>query len=165
MKTKRTCIAVFLVLCLAGVGCGQNTVITDLETALSVISGAFPIIAGLTGVPPATVTAVENYLDATNSALGQASTILAGPGTDGQKAAQIVAAFAGIAVPVVPPQYAALAALVQSLAKDVASFLASLPASSSTGTTVLTTDNRTHLSTAQTSVSNNRAAIGQLRRH
>jgi hypothetical protein len=109
-------------------GCSTSQVLSNLQIALDAVSVALPILAGLTGVPAPVVAAVESYVQATNTALGQASTILAGAGTDAQKAAQIAAAFAAIAVPVVPAQYAVLVQLVATLAADVAQFLAGVPA-------------------------------------
>jgi hypothetical protein len=161
MKTK-TAIAALMIVCL--VGCGQTTVIQNLQITLDAITTAFPIIAGLTTMPPATVTDVENYLDATNTALGQASTILAGPGTDAQKAAQITAAFAAIAQPVVPPQYTSIVTLIGTIAKDVGTFLASLPAQTSTTTTTLSPANRAALSKASVSAAGNKTALRGVRR-
>jgi hypothetical protein len=161
MVKIKTAVAVLLVLCL--VGCGESTVIQNLQMSLDAIATAFPIIAALTGVPANVTVDVEAYLDATNTALGQASTILAGPGTDAQKTAQIVAAFAAVAKPVVPVQYASLVTLIGVVAADVAQFLASLPPSSATGTTSLSTANRAKLATSQVSVTDNRAAIKRLR--
>ena len=82
-------IALCLIVCL--MGCGQATVIQNLQLTLDAVTAAFPIIVGLTTMSPSTATDVENYLDATNTALGQASTILAGTGTDAQKAALVAA--------------------------------------------------------------------------
>ena len=129
MKTSRKPLAFAMALLLVLASCTSSQVITNLQIALDAISAGLPILAGITGVPANTVTAVETYITATNSALGKASTILAGPGTDAEKAAQIAAAFANIALPVVPSQYAAIAALVATVAGDVAQFLASVPAS------------------------------------
>ena len=146
-------IALCLIVCL--MGCGQATVIQNLQLTLDAITAAFPIIVGLTTMPPATVTDVENYLEVTNTALVQASTILSGPGTDAQKAAQIAAAFAAIAQPVVPSQYTSIVTLIGTVSKDVATFLASLPAQTVTTTTVLSANSRAALiKTMRTAVSN-----------
>ena len=161
MKTK-TAIAAFLIVCL--MGCGQTTVIQNLQISLDAITAAFPIIAGLTTIPSATVTDIEHYLDATNTALAQASTILAGPGTDAQKAAQITAAFAAIAQPVVPAQYANIVTLIGTIAKDVNTFLASLPAQMVTTTTTLTANNRAALSRAAVSAAGNKSKLARVRR-
>jgi hypothetical protein len=161
MKT-RIAIAAFLIVCL--MGCGQTTIIQNLQLTLDAITTAFPIIAGLTTMPPATVTDVGNYLDATNTALGQASTILAGTGTDAQKAAQITAAFASIAAPVVPAQYASIVTLIGTVAKDVSTFLASLPAPTVTTTTTLTANNRAALSRASVSAAGNKSKLAARRR-
>lgn len=100
-------------------GCGVSPV-TTLELAVGAAEVALPLIPG---VPADVAAAVESYLSATSSAITQASTILAGPGTDAQKAAAITAAFAGIAVPVVPAQYQALATAVAKVAQYVEQFL------------------------------------------
>lgn len=126
MLRKRLSGAIALILILAMLGCASTQVVGDLQVALDLVATALPILSAATGVPAATMTAVETYITAANAALGQASTILAGSGTDAVKAAQIAAAFAGIAAPVVPAQYAAIATLVQTLAGDVATFLVSL---------------------------------------
>jgi hypothetical protein len=131
MNYSRKPLAFTLAFLLILSACSTSQTITNLQIALDAISAGLPILSGLTGVPPATVTQVETYLTATNQALGQASTILAGPGTDAQKAAQITAAFASIAQPVVPAQYAAIVALVATVAGDVANFLGSVPGSTS----------------------------------
>ena len=129
MTTSRKPLAFAMALMLILLACTTSQVIANLQIALDAISAGLPILAGITGVPAGTVAAVETYITATNQALGQASTILAGSGTDAEKAAQIAAAFANIAKPIVPSQYAAIAALVATVAGDVAQFLASVPAS------------------------------------
>ena len=78
-------------------------------------------------VDPATTTAVESYLAAVSTAISKATDILAGPGTPAAKSAQIVAAFAGIAAPVVPAKYQSLVNAIQQVAQYVAQFIGSLP--------------------------------------
>lgn len=112
-------VALVAALLLILIGCTTSPV-TTLELAVGAAEVAIPLIPG---VPPAIAAAVESYLSATSTAITQASTILAGPGTDAQKAAAITQAFAGIAAPVVPPQYQALATAVQKIAGYVAQFL------------------------------------------
>lgn len=142
MQTKlRAALAVIVILAL--VGCSTGTVITNLQTALDAISAVIPILGTITGVPVDDVSAAETYVQAANQALGQASTILAGSGTDASKAAQIAAAFAGIAAPVVPAQYANIVALVQTVAGDVAQFLASVPATSTAAANAIATGGHT----------------------
>ena len=162
MTYARVSLATLLILVLALTGCGSA--VNDLQVALDAITTAFPLIAGLTGVPAATTAEVVNYLDAANNALDQASTILAGPGTDAQKTAQIVAAFAAVVAPVVPSQYSALASLVQAIAGDVAKFLAGLPATTSTGTTTLSQVDRNKLAHASTVAGSNRVALRKLKK-
>lgn len=171
-RSFAACVAI--VLCIALAGCSTATVITDLQVALDAISVALPILGGLTGIPPSVSTAVTAYVTAANEALGQASTILSGPGTDAEKAAAIAAAFAGIAVPVVPAQYAALASLVQTIAQDVAAFLASVPGtatpaaraafSKSPHTTTWSFDERLQLDHAHSVASDNAIKLAKIPR-
>lgn len=120
-RVTLTVITAMLILCL--VGCSTAQVVTDLQIALDAITVALPVLGGLSGLPADVLAAVTTYLTATNQALGQASTILDGPGSVDEKFAAVGALFAGIAAPIVPPQYAALAQLVQTIATDVGRFL------------------------------------------
>jgi hypothetical protein len=121
--------ALAAILILSMVGCATSP-IDLLNLAIGAAEVALPLVGGAAHVDPAVVTAVEGYLSAASQAIGQASDILAGPGTDAQKAVQIAAAFAGIAAPVVPGQYQSIANAVQAVAGYIAKFLASLPAPS-----------------------------------
>ena len=172
-KSRNLAALVAILLCITLAGCSTATVITDLQVALDAVSVALPILSSLTGVPPDVANAVTSYVTAANSALGQSSTILSGPGTDAEKAAAIASAFAGIAVPIVPPQYAALASLVQTLAKDVAAFLASVPSSASVAklaaakaphTTTWSSSERDKLAHATSTANSNAAALAKLPR-
>jgi len=124
-------IAAILIIML--VACTSTQIVTDLEVALDAIQVGLPILGTVSGVPADVLTAAQTYVAAANSALGQASTILTGPGTDAEKTALIFAAFAGIAAPNIPAQYQAIAQLVSVVAADVAKFLASLPPASTAG--------------------------------
>src|ERR1700734_2400403 len=124
-------VAAILIICL--VGCTSTQIVDSLQVALDAISVALPVLGTVSSVPPDLLASVETYLTAANSALGQASTILTGGGTDAEKTALIVAAFASIAVPAIPAQYAPIAQIVSAVAADVAQFLASLPSSTSAG--------------------------------
>jgi hypothetical protein len=135
MNLTRKPLAFVLAALLILSACSPSQTIGNLQIALDAISAALPIVSGLTGIPQPLVTTVETYITATNQALGQSSTILAGSGTDAQKAAQIAAAFAGIAAPIVPGQFSAIASLVQTIAGDVASFLGSVPAATANALT------------------------------
>ena len=88
--------AVLIILTLLS-ACTSSQIVTNLEIALDAISAGLPILGTVSGVPADVVTSAETYLTAANSALGQASTILAGGGTAAEKSALIIAAFAGIA--------------------------------------------------------------------
>jgi len=126
-----TIIAVIIAACLCLTGCAVSPV-TTLELAVGAIEIALPLIPG---VPTDVATAVESYLSATSAAITQASTILAGTGSDAQKAAAITAAFAGIAEPLVPAQYQSLATAVQKVAQYVAQFLTSTGSAANTTST------------------------------
>jgi hypothetical protein len=120
-------IAAVLIILILLSSCTSSQIVSNLEIALDAISAGLPILATVSSVPADVVTSAETYLTAANSALGQASTILAGGGTDAEKSALIIAAFAGIAAPAIPAQYQAIAQLVSVVAADVAKFLAGLP--------------------------------------
>lgn len=128
MTHKRNRLTLVALLIISMVACTTSQVVGNLEVALDAVSVALPILGGLTGTPTDLTSAAVTYVAATNQALGEATTILGGPGTDAEKAVAITAAFASIAVPVVPPQYAALSQMITTVASDVAAFLASVPA-------------------------------------
>jgi hypothetical protein len=123
-------LALMLVALISLAGCGSSQVIGNLELAVDAISVALPLIGPAAGLPADTQSQIQRYLGATSAAIAQASDILAGPGDDATKAAQITAAFAGIAVPVVPAKYQGIAQAVQQVATLVARFLATLPSPS-----------------------------------
>jgi hypothetical protein len=174
MTQSRHYAAIAALLILSLVGCTTSQVVSDLQIALDAITVALPILGTLTGVPADVSTAVTNYATAANQALGQAATILDGPGTDAEKAAAIAAAFAGIAAPVVPAQYAALAQLVGTIAAEVAAFLGSVPglgtaqerasAAKSPHTTKWSLDERIKLSRAHSVAQDNAAKLAKIKR-
>jgi hypothetical protein len=159
MKSVKVSLAVLLILALAN--CGSSTVIANLQIAVDAVTAALPVIAGITGVPAATVAQVTKYLNDVNAALGDASLILSASATDAQKAAKIAADFAAIVKPDVPAQYQAIVGLVATIAQDVAQFLTSLP-SSSTGSTTLNTNQRTQLLQITRQTVANKPTIQQL---
>lgn len=127
MTSTKYALIPLLILALISSGCSSSQVVTDLEVAVDAVSVALPILAGAAGFPPSLVTQATVYLSAVNGCLSQASTILAGAGTDGAKSAQIAAACATSAAPAVPAQYQALANAISAVAGDLARFLAGLP--------------------------------------
>jgi hypothetical protein len=166
----RAALAAFLILILGG--CSSSQIVTNLEIALDAIQAGLPILGGVSGVPAEVVSTAEDYLSAANAALGQASTILAGGGTDAEKTAQILAAFASIAQPAIPAQYGAIAQLVSLVAGDIFKFLAGLP--SSTASTAVAHDAATRttkwsdkdiagLAHAQSVATSNKLALAKLR--
>jgi hypothetical protein len=120
----------FLILVLLTSACQQSTIISTLEGVVSAAEIAIPVIGAATGLNPATSTAIVSYLQLVNIATAQAATILAGPGTSAQKAAQIVKLFAGIAagcncIPPGTPQE--VVAVVNAVAQAVVNFLTNFP--------------------------------------
>src|ERR1035438_4173487 len=87
MKTK-TSIALLLTVLLFASGCTSSQIIADIQIGLDAITALLPIL-GTLGVPAAIQSDVATYAAATNTAFGKAATILAGPGTDPEKAALI----------------------------------------------------------------------------
>lgn len=135
-----------LVLLLALVGCNTSP-LAYLDLAVGALEVALPLIGPAAGLPPDVVAQVGSYLAGVSQAATQASDILAGPGTDAQKSAQILAAFAGIAEPIVPVQYQAIVSAVQQVALYVAKFIASIPAASPTAATPLSASSQAKLKT------------------
>ena len=109
-----------------------------MELAVTALEDALPLIGPAVGIPAPLLGLVETYLSATSQALTQAATIMESSATAAEKAGEITAAFIGIVVPLVPPQYAALAAGIAKIVADVFKFLKSLglpaPASALKGT-------------------------------
>jgi len=132
MRPKHTFAAATLVVvaAVAFSGCGTNQVITNLELAVDAVQVALPLIGPAAGLPADLQGQIQTYLGATSQAIGKASDILSGPGDDAAKAAQITAAFAGIAAPIVPVKYQGIATAVQQVAVLVSKFLAGLPSPS-----------------------------------
>jgi hypothetical protein len=159
MKPVKVSLAVLLILALSN--CGASTVINNLQLALDAVTAALPVIASITGVPPATVAQVTKYLDDVNTALGQASMILSATATDAEKAAKITQIFTAIVKPDVPAQYQPIVGLVGTIAQDVAQFLSSLPTSPS-GTTSLSAQQRTQLAKITRQTVANKPTIQQL---
>ena len=126
MKTRTVSAAVAAILIISLAGC-STTPLQILDLAVSAAEIALPLALPAAGVDPATTAAVESYLQATSSAIAKTSDILSGPGTPASKSAQIIAAFAGIAAPVIPAQYQALVNAIQQVAQYVAQFIGSLP--------------------------------------
>jgi len=120
-------------------GCAGDAIIADLQAGLDLIAGFLPQIGTLAGLPAALSTQVQAYLTAVNTALGNASTILLGGGTDAEKAALILAAFANVAAPLIPVSFAGIAVAVIGLATAVAKFLASLPPATAAGIAITKT--------------------------
>ena len=136
LRSQRSALSILLVLILCLAGCSSNDVINNLDLAVEAVTAAFPLVAATAGLPPAVATQVEGYLSLSATAISKAADILAGPGTDAQKAALITGAFAGIATPAVPAQYQGVATAVQAVANLVAKFLAGATATADPGPVV-----------------------------
>ena len=126
MKTRTIFAAIAAILIISLAGCSTSP-LQILDLAVGAAEIALPLALPAAGVDPATTTAVESYLAAVSTATSKATDILAGPGTPAAKSAQIVAAFAGIAAPVVPAKYQSLVNAIQQVAQYVAQFIGSLP--------------------------------------
>lgn len=124
----RSLAIVILAACLILAGCATSP-IAILEITITAVEAALPLIGPTAGVDPATLAVVSAYLGAVSSAISQASDILASGATAAEKAAEITQAFAGLAVPLVPPQDQALVSAVQKVAACVAELLTSTVAS------------------------------------
>jgi hypothetical protein len=128
MSNRKAAVVFIALLALLFSACSSNQVISDLQLAIDAVSIALPLVGPTVGLPAALVSQIDTYLSATSQAVSQAADILAGPGNDTSKAAAIAGAFAGIAAPIVPPQYASIANAVQQVAQAVQTFLAAQPA-------------------------------------
>jgi hypothetical protein len=104
--------------------CSSNQAIADLQVAVDLADVAFQAVAASASIPPDVQTLVVNYLQATDTALSQASAILSGPSTSVEKAAQITAAFAAIVKPLLPAGTSQIvASAVNAVAAAIAKFL------------------------------------------
>jgi hypothetical protein len=94
MKTK-IAFAFVLAFCLAFLACSSNQIINSVEVAITAAEVALPIVAGAS-IPPATMTALLDYLQLASTALGKVSAIIEMGGSAASVAAQITAALSGI---------------------------------------------------------------------
>lgn len=121
---KKIMLSLVAAVMLTCVACSQNDVITSLQLSVDAASVALPLVAQSAGITPALEIQLENYLQATNTAISQASTILAGPGTPQEKSAAILAAFSADVIPVMPAGTPlAVVQAIQAVSQDVAKFL------------------------------------------
>jgi hypothetical protein len=126
MFNRRSNIKAFFVLALLVTltGCTQSQIVGDLELVVTGMEAVFPAVASAAGLSPAVTQQVAMYLQAVGGATSKASDILAGAGTAQQKASEIVALFAGVAVPVLPAGTAkTVVSAIQLVATAVAKFL------------------------------------------
>jgi hypothetical protein len=161
-------------------GCPGDAIIADLQAGLDLIAGFLPQLGSLVGLPADLASLVQDYAASVNTALGNASTILLGGGTDAEKAALILASLAGIAAPLIPPPFSVAVGIVAGLAAAVAKFLASLPAPTSAGiatpatlgnsaaalghtTHVWSGRQQTRLQTAHATANSNATALAKIR--
>jgi len=124
---KRALIStVAILLCLVMVACTQTQIITDIDVALTAASIALPIVASAVGLPPATVTAIINWIQVALKGLSATSDALVTGGPKAVVAAKITAALAGVvsSMPDLQGLPASIASVVQALANDVQGILA-----------------------------------------
>ena len=119
-----------LAACLLFSSCQPSTVVTTLEGVIAAAEIAIPVIGAATGLPPQTSSLIVTYLQDVSTATGQASTILSGPGTATEKAAQILQVFskitAGIQLPPgTPPE---VQAVLTGVMQAIATFLSNVGA-------------------------------------
>ena len=122
---KNITISIILVLVLITVGCQTSSSTQNLQAIVALAAGVTPLIASASGAPPEVIVQIETYLITVNTAVSQATPILASTTlTQAQKAAQITALFAAIAVPNLPPGTPQnIAVAVTGVANAVAVFL------------------------------------------
>jgi hypothetical protein len=124
MKFKHASIVPLCIGILFLSSCSSNQAIADLQVAVDLADIAFQAVAASASIPPDVQTLVVNYLQATDTALSQASAILAGPGTSAEKAAQVTAAFAAAVKPLLPAGTSqVVASAVNAVAAAIAKFL------------------------------------------
>ncbi len=126
-SAAKSAIAIVLVVVLFLTACQPSTLISALDAVVTAAEIALPIIGSTAGIPPAVMSGIVSYLQAVDVAIHQTSVILAGPGTAADKAAQILAAFAGTAagcncIPPGTPQV--VVSVIQAVANAIAKFLA-----------------------------------------
>jgi hypothetical protein len=116
-----------LALALAFFACTSNQIINSVEVAITAAEVALPIVAGAS-IPPATMTALLDYLQLASTALGKVSTIIETGGTTASVAAQITAALSGVVQQdaQLQQQMAGLPSFIVSAINQVATDLASL---------------------------------------
>jgi len=109
-------------------GCTSNQVITSITLALDAAEIALPIVAASTGISPALITQLTNYLAAVGQAFATTTDILARGEPPAQQAADITAAFAGVILPALPAGLpVAVVTAIEKVATLVSQFLATLP--------------------------------------
>jgi hypothetical protein len=94
MKTK-IAFSLVLVLCMGFLACSSNQIINSVEVAITAAEVALPIVAGAS-IPPATMTALLDYLQLASTALNKVSAIIETGGSTASVAAQITAALSEI---------------------------------------------------------------------
>jgi hypothetical protein len=152
-----------LMLVLFLVACQQSTIIATLENVVSAAEIAIPVIGAATGLNPATTTAIVSYLQQVNIATAEAATILAGAGTNAQKTALIIQAFAKLVagcncVPPGTPQE--VVAVVNAVTQAVLQFLTNFPATPTPAPVIkVSSGDRTKLTSIKTRAEANMAKL------
>ena len=116
------------------IACTSNQIITSITLAVDAAEVALPIVTGATGVNPALITQLENYLAAVGQGLSVATDIIGKNEPPAQQAADITAAFAGVALPTLPAGLpVAIVTAVEKVSMLVSQFLANLPTAQGPG--------------------------------
>lgn len=130
-----TLIALLVLLVIVLNGCGSGTVITSLELVTDAAEAAVTVLAATGQLPASTVTVIDSYLSQVSTATEFAVTELESTDPAGAKASKILAQFAMIARPDLPPGIAqAILAAVQAVASSVSNFLMTLQPAPAPGT-------------------------------
>jgi hypothetical protein len=124
----RSAVIAFTLLAVLLAACTSNQIITSITLVVDAAEVALPIITNAAGVSPTLITQLESYLAAVGQALATTTDILAKNEPPAQQYADITAAFANVALPVLPAGLpAAIVSAVSKVAALVSKFLAGLP--------------------------------------
>jgi hypothetical protein len=128
------CLIAILFSIMALTGCGVSNVTTTLEIVITSAETAVGVLGATGTIPPAVVTQVDTYLTLVSQATSFAATELASSDSSAVKADKIIAQFASISAPILPPGIAqTIVAVIQAVANAVANFLNTIQPAATTG--------------------------------
>jgi len=117
-------LAILCVLLLLLMACTPTQITADLNTIVTAVSLALPILS-LAGVPPLVITATQGYLSSVSVAVEQTVAELASQDTGPVKASKVAGFFAGAIIPNLPPGTKPMVEqLLRSVSTAVAGFVA-----------------------------------------